>query len=95
MDASFPIIEENIEVSMSTGGVFKPSLSDGLSKKNPNNPDGSPIQITSIRIVCGSVYHWARVRPNSYKTVKSNQNKSKDDNITLCSGTMKGFVRET
>ena len=60
----------------SRGGVSKRSASDGLPKKNPNNPDGS----ISICIVFGSVYHWARASPNSYEDTR-NQNKSEDDNI--------------
>ena len=60
----------------SRGGVSKRSASDGLPKKNPNNPDGS----ISTCIVCGSVYHWARASPNSYEDTRK-QNKSEDDNI--------------
>ena len=42
----------------SRGGVFKRSVSNGLPRKNPNNPDGS----LSTCILYGSVYHWARLK---------------------------------
>ena len=92
--ASFPIISNyigNRSGVRSKGGVFKQSVSDGLPTKNPNSPDGS----VSTCIVCGSVYHWARVCPYSYENIMRNQNKFVDSSITLYSDTVKEFVGKT